>query len=151
MNTNVSATARTVLGFSHERFLYLLLCLNRHVIRNRNQPTYVFSKNWLLPRLLTADKTQIPHNTHSFIVLPDKTLVNTGTVRILTQPLTGAAVAQGQSQLLVIARLLVPFPWSACQSVHGQDIELLTAADVLQTKASANINVISQISFFSFF
>ena len=41
-----------------------------------------------------------------------------------------AAVAQGQSQRLVIWRSLVRFPWSACQSVLGHDTEAQTAPDV---------------------
>ena len=39
-------------------------------------------------------------------------------------------VAQGYSQHLIIGRSLVRFPWSACQSVLGQDAEQ-TAPDVL--------------------
>ena len=42
-----------------------------------------------------------------------------------------AAVTQGWSQRLVIGRSLVQFPWSACQSVPGQDTEPQTTPDVL--------------------
>ena len=40
-------------------------------------------------------------------------------------------MVQGSSQCLVIGRLLVRFPLSACQSVLGQETEPQTAPDVL--------------------
>ena len=42
-----------------------------------------------------------------------------------------APSSQGESQRLVIGRLLVRFPWSACRSVLGQDTAPQTAPDAV--------------------